>query len=355
MTKLHDNQLNLIRHLIRFHYLDYENCLKALNTETTYDRIAMSYAFRPLTKNKYLSKNKEGIVSVLKKGRLLFPEEKPLISYGCKRDRIVLIAKVAMWMEKCDVIVTDKLPENQKPHFIPSACWRNIAPGLLSTTLFAGILLAYGKKYAVYDIGNGGIEWQVRAETSLFYTRYGDYETKADGMIFICDDNNRMNIAENIIRQTMWQRKTLLKSDYTERNRPVRFSNSPIKLRTQYEHVYLTTPERLRKDMIQIYKEEQLIQSIVAGAIHTYDPKEGDLEKWPLRYYVNPAFDLLKLVYFFSAVKALHELIERGDPVSDIKYAIIMHKKDLKIITMYPDVLHSERVVFYELKSDEDS
>lgn len=81
------------------------------------------------------------------------------------------------------------------------------------------MLVGYGKKYAVYDIGDGCVEWQVRAESSLFYSKYGNYETKADGMILICDDGKRNTIAENIIRQTMWSRKTLLNAEYTERKK----------------------------------------------------------------------------------------------------------------------------------------
>ena len=53
--KLHENQLNLIRHLIRFNLMAYEDCLEMLDTDDSKDRTALSYAFRPLTKNKYLS------------------------------------------------------------------------------------------------------------------------------------------------------------------------------------------------------------------------------------------------------------------------------------------------------------
>ncbi len=353
--KLHNNQLSLIRHLIRFNYLDYESCLKFLDTENTFDKVAMSYVFRPLTKNKYVSKNKNGIVAVLKKGRDLFPDEKPLISYGRDTRRIIYVSKVAALLEKNGVVISGQLPENRRPHFIPSACWRNIAPGLLSTTKFTGILLAYGKKYAVYDIGDGHMEWQVRAETSLFYRKYGTYETRADGMIFICDDDKRLDIAENIIRQTMWNRKTLLNSNYTERDKPVRYSTAPIKLRTQYEHVYLTTPQRIKKDLFDIYGEDDYINSVFEGSIKTYDPKEGDLEKWPYRYYVNPAFDLLKLVYFFSSVKSLLELEIKSRSATSIMYGIVMRTDDLKILRMYTDVLNSERVVIYEIKPYENA
>ena len=219
------------------------------------------------------------------------------------------------------------------------------------------MLLAYGKKYAVYDIGDGSVEWQVRAESSLFYTRYGRYETKADGMILVCDNDKKRKIAENIIRHTMWNRKSLLNANYTERNKPVRYSRSPIKLRTQYEHVYITTPNELKHDLIKIYDEDRIIRNIAGDNTRMIDPKQGDFEDWPKRFYVSPAFDLLKLVYFFSAVKAHIELDNSPIPthVPNITYAIMMPRKDLPIIKMYDDVLHSEKVVMYGFKSDENT
>ena len=85
------------------------------------------------------------------------------------------------------------------------------------------------------------------------------------------------------------------------------------------------------------------------------DPKQGDFEDWPKRFYVSPAFDLLKLVYFFSAVKTHVELDNSPIPthVPKITYAIIMPRKDLPIIKMYDDVLHSEKVEMYGFKSNE--
>ncbi len=85
--------------------------------------------------------------------------------------------------------------------------------------------------------------------------------------------------------------------------------------------------------------------------------RAANFEDWPKRYYISPAFDLLKLVYFFSAVKAHIELDNSPipTPVPKITYAIIMQKKDLPIIKMYDDVLHSEKVVMYGFKSDENT
>ena len=299
--KLHENQLNLILHLIRLNILSYEDCLKFLDTENTGDMIAMSYVFRPLTKNGYVVKGKDGVVAVLQKGRDLFPEEGPLISVasrGKSRLRVLHVSRVCMWMEKNGVPISGELLDTEDPYFIPSARWRGIAKGILSTTRFAGVLLAYDKRYAVYDIGDGTMDWQLRAESSLFYYKYGSFETKADGMILICDDGNRDEIARQIIRQTMWARKMLLKDKYAETDKPVRYSKSPIKLRTQYGHVYLTTPNTLSKSLDRIYDEDYYIEKGVKGAVRLGEPKLGDVELYPNRYYLNPAFDILKLVYF---------------------------------------------------------
>lgn len=94
-----DNQEMLIRHLIRFHILDYESCLQVLDTEDTGDKIAMSYVFRPLTKHKYIIKGKDGIVSVLKKGKELFPEEEPLISIGVGLNPGREFCKCPRWLQ----------------------------------------------------------------------------------------------------------------------------------------------------------------------------------------------------------------------------------------------------------------
>ena len=137
--KLHKNQLNLIRHLIRFNILSYEDCLSFLDTENSGDMIAMSYAFRPLTKNGYVVKNRDGVVAVLQKGRELFPDEFPLISvatHGKSRLRVMQVSKVCMWMEKIGVPVSGERLDTEEPYFIPSARWRDIAKGILSTTRF---------------------------------------------------------------------------------------------------------------------------------------------------------------------------------------------------------------------------
>ena len=89
-----------------------------------------------------------------------------------------------------------------------------------------------------------------------------------------------------------------------ERNRPARWSRSPIKLRAQYEHVYLTTAERLTEDLSEIWAEDAYINDLLDGGTRSNEPRLGDIERWPKRLFVNPATDLLKYVYFFAAVAA---------------------------------------------------
>lgn len=90
----------------------------------------------------------------------------------------------------------------------------------LQATRFLGMLVGHNRRIAVYDIGDGCMDWQVRTEGSLFYTKYGSYKTKATGMLLICREEQRIDIAQNIIRQTMRRRRQLLRQKCCERNRP---------------------------------------------------------------------------------------------------------------------------------------
>lgn len=352
--KLHENQLKLIRHLIRFNLLDYPTCLALLETENMADRIALSYAFRPLTKNGYLSKRKDGTVMVLAKGRALFPNIKPLISVGggvSEAKRITEVSRMAALMDKSGVPASSRPLGEGHRCFIPSACWRSIAPGILSTTRFVGMLVDSRNRLAVYDIGDGHMEWQVRAEGSLFYTKYGRYETKATGMIFVCDADRRNEIAQNIIRQTMWNRRQLLSDACMERNRPTRWSRSPIKLRAQYEHVYLTSSNSLSGDLSLILSEEKQIYHQRGDSYKLSDPAQGDYEQWPYRFFANPATDLLKFVYFFSAAKSLSQSLAAELPAPpEVRYALCFRPQDKPILRMYPDVLELEGLKLYEYR-----
>jgi len=112
-------------------------------------------------------------------------------------------------------------------------------------------------------------------------------------------------------------------------------------LRTQYERVYLIERGNIKGGLKWIYKDEEIINNTADGS-RINDAKLGDIEDWPVRYFINPAYDLLKLVYFFSAVKTYHALEKNSSfPSPDVRYAIIMQPEDLPIINMYPDVKNS--------------
>ena len=88
----------------------------------------------------------------------------------------------------------------------------------------------------------------------------------------------------------------------------------------------------------------------------SYRPKEGNWEDWPRRYFLNPAFDILLLVYFFSAVKGLKNLLQ-NDPASHIKelrYILCVNPEDLEVAQMYPDVTEMKEVSMYVYRPVED-
>ena len=120
--RLHENQLKLIRHLARFNLLDYSSCLHMLDEMGTGDQVALSYVFRPLTKNKYLTKRKEGSVAILAKGRALFPDIKPLISVGGgaqSAQRVIEVSRMAALMEEHGISAVAEVPKSSTPVFIP--------------------------------------------------------------------------------------------------------------------------------------------------------------------------------------------------------------------------------------------
>lgn len=167
----------------------------------------------------------------------------------------------------------------------------------------------------------------------------------------------RDEIAKQIIRQTMWGRKTLLKEHYSQTDKPVRYSRSPIKLRAQYEHVYLTTPALLAESLERIYDERETIENTIEEGTRSYRPKEGNWENWPERYFLNPAFDILMMVYFFSAVKGLKALLEDdpADHIKQLRYILCVHPEDLEVARMYPDVTEMKEVAMYVYRPDEDA
>ena len=172
-------------------------------------------------------------------------------------------------------------------------------------------------------------------------------------MLLVCQEDKRDEVAQNIIRQTMWSRRQLLREDCVERDRPTRWSRSPIKLRAQYEHVYLTTPETLGKSLHRIQTEEKYIQALSKhGGRLSGSQGIGDIEAYPRHIFVNPACDLLKFVRFFAAVKSYLVPSESEDAWRpQIMLELIISREDAAIAKMYPALTELEGVSLYVLKS----
>jgi len=120
--ELHENQLHLIRHLCRFHMLSYADCLWLLDIEGTNDAVALSYTFRPLTKNGYRSKRKDGSVTISAKGRAVFPDTRPLISMGGgekERQRIMTVSRVAALLARQGIPSSSVLAGSARALFYP--------------------------------------------------------------------------------------------------------------------------------------------------------------------------------------------------------------------------------------------
>ena len=166
-----------------------------------------------------------------------------------------------------------------------------------------------------------------------------------------------MKAARNIIRQTMWNRRQLLREGCAERNRPVKWSRSPIKLKAQYEHVYLTTPEALPVSLQRILEEERYLQTLCVKNSGTLLGSQGigDIEVHPRRLFVNPACDLLKFVRFFSAAKAyLGEESEEKAYWPKITLELCIWPEDLPIAGMYPELLDLKGLTVYVYRSKKD-
>lgn len=341
--KLQENQLRLIRHLAQYEVMDYLDCLAALDESGGKDRKTLSYLFRPLTKNGYLSKRKNGSVVILAKGRVLFPKIKSLVATGggaAGLARNCSVSCIAWLLQSAGVESSAQMKQSEQPYFIPSACWRKIRLGILSTTRFAGMLMLDTQRIVVYDIGDGNMDWQMKAERSLFYRNYGEHETKATGILLVCKDGCGESVSQRIIRQTMWRRKQLIhtQSGY-EREKPVQYVRAPVRLSWYFEHAYFCEHKDLALRLEQIRHAETITTHLRQENPSCYAPKDGDFERWPERVFVNYACDLLKFVYFFSAMQSLRHARETLSVPTELQYTIVCHKTDYPILRMYPDLL----------------
>ena len=190
-----------------------------------------------------------------------------------------------------------------------------------------------------------------------FHPRYGSYAVQATGMLLICRDGLRNSVAEQIIRYTMWQRRQLLRDRLpAQRERPVRWSRAPIRLRKLYGRVYLTTPSRFRQDLDRILAVPGEIRARCGDdGVPLHDPAQGDYERGNYRGFVCYAADLLKYVYFFSAVRALMRMLDDpGTQPPVLRYEIYIHEGDEGLLALYPDCLDLEGLNIYVYQPKED-
>ena len=108
--------------------------------------------------------------------------------------------------------------------------------------------------------------------------------------------------------------------------------------------MYLTTPSRLSVSLKRIYNEEKTIASAIPDAEICYDRSCGDVQVWPMWYYINPACDLLKFVYFFSEAKShLQRKDDNYTLTPKIEFTIIIQQEDRRILQMYVDFAQLNR------------
>ena len=338
---LYGDQLLLLSFLKQYPAADQRTCLSILDIDDTKDWDKISYRLRPLVKHKYITRRDDGLYSLLNKGKQqTYTFIEPLITCGGDRGgrkRASKIAGIAALFEKNGIYSGDRIPPEGCNIFIPSPAWRKIREGLVSTTRFLGMLYFEKLRLAVYDIGDGHMEWQTYAERSLHFYDYGSHDTRATGILMVCDDGMGIDAGRQIIRHTMWNRKRLLKeaNDYGWENpkkRPV--SKSPIKLHSDYQRVYLAE----RSDMMEVLKiaaAEKKINDYFCKQLNlseNHDWRGMFLENHPDRYYVNLQNDLLRMAVMFKQMKNL----SRNQSI--IRYHVIIREKQKELARMYADL-----------------
>jgi len=190
-----------------------------------------------LLRLRYISKN-NGLISLLKKGKEIVEDTEELIVVGgnlVAKQKVAKMANIAGTLMQNGIPSTDRLPKENENAFIPSNLWRKFRTCIVSTSRFLGVLQYGNRKIVIYHVGDGNFEWQGYGEYSHFFRAYGAYETKADAMLIVCNDGMGPEVAERIIRHSIWKRKTLIK-DYGsyENPKPHKYSRAEITVRSDY-------------------------------------------------------------------------------------------------------------------------
>lgn len=333
------NQMRLLVHLKQYGVANQETCFKFLD----------DYKLRPLIRNKYISHHHD-LYRLLKKGLEQTAHIQPLVTISGNAkviERALHTSYIAALFAEMGIGSSGILLDHT---FIPSNKWREIRGGIISTTRFHGMLIRNHVRLAVYYIGDGTMEWQAFAEGSLFFRNYGSCETQATGMLLICD-RDAGGIAEKIIRYTMWNRKSLIKDGYQfESDKRRAYSTAPIRLRSTYHKVYISSADDLKKTMEMIENEYVFVDYFMSyfkgskGEMNKYD-----IEAYPIRYVINPQGDLLKFVRFFDMIKAAKKFEKEQHAVyanlPKVSYYLLTSKKYERIAKMYNDLLFDIKIM----------
>ena len=317
-------QINLLVHLKRFAVADQETCLLVLDSTKTQNKDKLLYSLRPLVKNGYTSRRADDLYGLLRKGAELVLHIKPILTAGgdvSGRKRVAEVSHMAALLGWNGIPTYASIPPGGQNGFIPSAIWRTLRHGLISTTRFLGVLIYSELQLAVYHIGNGDYDWQLRAECSLHYLGYGSPGTVLSGILLVCDDGCAVEIGKHIIRRTLWGRKTLLKRGYDSNSKPVKYAKMPIRLRAEYRHVYLAEQSEIM-DVLRLAEMDEIaferfrdrLDGETAGnsdceCVHVADEDPyfgGD------HHYLSLSRDLLYLTYFYNDVKYQRERLDDG-------------------------------------------
>lgn len=307
---LNAGQINLLVHLKRFSVADQKTSLLALDTEKTQNKDNLLYSLRPLMKNGYISKRKDGLYGLLSPGKELTEHIHPILTIGGDaggRHRAAEVSHMAALLNWHGIPTIPFIPPDGQNGFIPSAIWRTLRSGLISTTRFLGVLFYNELRLAVYHIENGDYEWQLRAECSLHFWNYNTSETRLTGILLVCDDGCAVETGKQIIRHTLWERKVLLEESRSQRTDPVRYSMKPIRLRADYKHSYLAEESEVievlrlaKSDKTAFERFKDMHSGSVAGKRECRFAFYPDSSN---HHYLSISHDLLFLAYFYDGVK----------------------------------------------------
>lgn len=305
MCMLKLNQLSLLHHLKQYSLATVDTC------QLLTDKNSLS----TLLRLKYVSKN-ETYITLLKKGNDFVDKTIPLVVVGGNtkaKEKAARTSGVAALFSKHGIPSLGCMPPKDGNFFVPSNIWRRMRTAIISTSRFDGILQYNHERLAVYDIGNGHFEWQSYAEYSLFFQTHGKMETHAQAMLLICDDGKGVDIAKNIIKHTLWNRKRLIKTHNAYvTTKPQKYSRAPITVRTEYRRVILTERSDLMQTLEAFTNREAVKKAFCKnigfnyGTFHHEPYCEYGTDPNRHRVYINLHNDLLLYVECFISAEPLN-------------------------------------------------